>query len=176
MAKLTYFKATQNEVRDFFPFFTHSIQDLFPEYTVMTREYFVKKDYTKLWLEKVINKGDKVLFIAKDGDAFAGYLLVNKVYGGVSTASWLAVTPQYQKQGVATKLVTIWEDYCLKQHAHALQLWTTSRNLAFYTRRGFINAGTFEQAWFGVDMPLMYKNLRPAEEKNYLHKYLAGKT
>ncbi len=175
MTDITYSRAKTNDVEAFFSFFKSSIRDLFSEYTVMTREFFVEKDYTKSWMKKAIQKGDKILFIAKNNDEHAGYLFVNKIYGGVSMASWLAVSPKFQKLGIATQLVKMWEDYCLKHNAHALQLWTTNHNLEFYEKRGFVNAGTFNQGWFGVDMPLMCKSLRPADEKNYLHKYLASK-
>lgn len=175
MTKNTYSRASEADIDSFFPFFSHSISELFPEYTLMTREFFVEKDYTKTWMKKVILKGDKILFIAKANDQVVGFLLVNKVYGGVSTASWLAVSPRLQKKGIATKLVQMWEEFALENHAHALHLWTTDRNLQFYVKRGFENAGQFRQAWFGVDMWLVYKSLRPAVEKNYLHKYLAGK-
>lgn len=174
MSSIAFSCAISDEVVEFYPFFDDSIHTLFPEYTLMTRDFIIEKDYNLKWMEKEVKKGSKILFLARDKNKFVGYLLVSKVYAGVCTANWLAVSHEAQKRGIATKLVQMWEEYALGNQAHALHLWTTSRNLDFYGKRGFTLAGTFKQAWFGLDMPMMYKSLRPAEEKNYLKKYLDG--
>jgi len=176
MPKITYVRANVSDIDSFFPFFANSIHELFPEYTAKTREYFIEKDYHLDWMIQVVKTGDKILFVAKVESNYAGYLLINKVYGVVSVASWLAVDPKYQHQGIATTLIKMWEDYCSKNGGHSLQLWTTDGNVCFYEKRGFINGGNYKAAWFGVDMPIMYKSLRTAEEKNYLHNYLTQTT
>ncbi len=173
---IKYSQATSDQIEEFYSFFSKSVTELFPEYTVLTREYFIEKDYTKEWMKGVISKQDKILFVARNGKDIAGYLLVNKVYGGVSVASWLAVFKDYQKIGVASTLMKMWESFAIDNHAHALQLWTTDKNVSFYIKRGFVNAGIFKDGWFGIDMPMLYKPLRKSKEKNYLHKYLASKS
>ncbi len=101
---INYSQLTEEQIDDFYAYFSKSISELFPEYTVLTREYFIEKDYTKEWMKGVISRKDKILFVARSGKDIAGYLLVNKVYGGVSVASWLAVFKDYQNMGVQPHL------------------------------------------------------------------------
>lgn len=176
MTNVSYSTAIAKDVEQFYPFFEKSIINLFPEYTPATYRYFIEKDYHQKWMQIVVGDGNKVLYLAKDGDSYVGYLFVNKVYGGVSIASWFAVDPKYQNQGIGTELIKIWEQDCLNHYGHSLHLWTTEHNISFYEKRGFVNGGTYKAAWFGVDMPMMYKTLREPSESNYLHEYLGKKS
>lgn len=171
----TYPRLTGDEVVGFYPFFERAVHELFPEYTELTRTYFTEADYTLAWMKRVIASKDKIAYLAKRSEKVIGFILFNKVYGGVSGASWLAVSPSDQNQGIGTELLKCWEIEALDQHAHALQLWTTDKNRAFYEKRGFRHGGTFPQAWFGVDMPLMYKPIGQPAESAYLSTYLQGK-
>lgn len=166
-----FFLAKSGHVKAFYPLFVKTIKELFPDYTDNTKNYFIEDNYSQKWMESAIDKGDRILFLAQSHDQFVGYLLVSKVYGGVSSASWIAVLPDHQKQGIATKLLAMWEEFCLEQGGHSLQLWTTTKNVKFYEKHDFTKVGLFKNAWFGVSMNLFYKNLREPEEINYLHTY-----
>ena len=173
--EITYVRATRDDVSDFFSFFKMSIRSLFPEYTVMTREYFIDKDYSESWARKVVESKNKIIFLAKAENKIIGYLFVDKVYGGVGRVDWIAVAPEYQKHGIATELIHKWIDYCKENKAHALQLCTTDKNVQFYTKLGFTCAGTFKKGWFGVDMFFMYQTLGEPNDQDYLKEYLANK-
>lgn len=94
---------------------------------------------------------------------------------GVSFADWLGVDKQYQKRGIASRLLTLWEQEALVEGAHSLHLWTTENNVEFYKKRGLSCGGVFPKAWHGENCYLIYKTLREPEEKNFLKKYLKQK-
>lgn len=82
----------------------------------------------------------------------------------------------FQKHGIASELLSLWEKDAFGEGAHILQLWTTKNDIPFYLNRGFKKGGSFPQSWFGVDHFLFYKILRKPNEKVFLKKYLAKKS
>lgn len=124
----------------------------------------------KTILEDIIKK-KRILFLGYVSENFAGYLLTNKMNGGVSFAHWLGVDKKFQKMGVATSLLKFWEKEALKEGCHALELFTTKNDVEFYVNRGFTLAGEFPDAWYGVDHFWFYKTLRKSEEKHFLAPY-----
>lgn len=167
MTNITYRLATIKDVPAFHKFFTYTIKDLFCEYSRATQEYFVTKDYDQWWMTKSIKEKSKFLYLASDGDNIVGYIFFGKVYRGVSLASWIAVTPTYQNQGVAKELLKLWEGWAKTNNAHALQVWTQDKNIGYYQKRDFNLAGKFPGAWFGITTNLLYKTLKPVEAKSY---------
>lgn len=120
-----------------------------------------------------MSKGKKYVYLSEDEGKLVGYLLVAKSIAGVAFADWLAVDNKYQKKGIATKLISMWEKDAIEEGAHALYLWTTNDyNINFYKNRGFSLSGKFPKAWHGIDTYLMCKILREPKEENYLKNYL----
>jgi ribosomal protein S18 acetylase RimI-like enzyme len=171
-SNLIFRQATETDIPVFLTFFKTSIPVLFPQYSPNSVAYEVDVDYSPEFLTRKLKSGDKKAYLAFDNDRVVGYIMVMDSIAGVAFADWLAVDKQYQKQGVASKLLSLWEQDALAQGAHALQLWTTENNLTFYKNRGFVNGGLFPKAWHGEDCYLIYRALREPEEKNFLKSYL----
>ncbi len=167
MPDITYHLATAEEIPEFHPLFSTTLHELFSEYSKETQTYFVTKDYDEKWMTKSIKDLSKFLYLAKDKGRTVGYIFFNKIYGGVTMASWIAVIPEYQNHGIAKKLLSLWEDWANSKGAHALQLWTKDKNVPYYQKRGFVHAGKFPHAWFGLTTNLLYKTLKVVDPKSY---------
>lgn len=147
------------------------MQTQFPEYTHTIREYFTDVPYSKENLKLALEQQNIYLFLAFYKHDLAGYFMAYTHKNGVSMAIWLAVLDEFQHKGLATKLLAAWEKEAKKDGAHALQLWTQDRNLAFYKNRGLTLVGKFPKAWYGLDINLLYKIIGEPKEENYLHGY-----
>lgn len=167
-------KVGSEAFEDFYALYRKTLDQeyfLYSPKSVKTFEIDVpKKDYLKN-----IKTGKKILFLGYVNGKLAGYLLTNKLNGGVSFAHWLAVDRAFQKHGVATKLLAFWEKDALRQGAHALELSTTKNDVEFYVNRGFILNGEFPDAWYGVDHFHFYKKLRKSDEARFLKSYFKKK-
>lgn len=168
MSDITYHLAAVDDVPVFHKFFAYTINELFGDYSKETQQYFLSKDYDEWWMSKSIKEGSKILYLARDKANIVGYIFFGKVYGGVSMASWIAVEPAHQKQGIAKELLKLWELWAIDHHAHALQIWTQDKNIGYYQKRGFTISGQFPMAWFGITTNLLYKNLKKVEAKSYI--------
>jgi len=175
MKDLTIRKVTTKDFDLFYPFFTKSIKDQFKQFTSAVKELYSTGEYAELTIKKDISNKKKNLLLAFHNNTIVGYLLVSKPYGGVGFADWLAVDPSFQKHGIATSLLSLWEKDIFKEGGHVAQLWTSKHNIPFYKNRGYILIGEFPQAWFGLDYYHFYKSLAEPEEKNYLREYLSKK-
>ena len=164
------------EIDSFLLYFRKSIKELFPIYSNNSYLYIVDMDYGSDWLGDRLKKGGKRAYVAKDGDKIVGYLLAAKPYAGVAFADWLAVDNAFQKKGIASKFLSLWEKDMFEEGAHLLYLWTYSDpNIKFYKNRGFQQGGMLPKAWHGIDEYLMYKILREPKEENFLKSYLSSK-
>lgn len=172
---ITYRKGARKDIPAFLAFFKNSLPLLFSFYSPNSIGYTVEVDYGPQFLTEKLNKGEKKLYLALKENKIIGYLLVMESIAGVSSAEWLGVSKQYQKQGIASHLLAFWEQEALAEGAHALQLWTTENNVEFYKKRGLSCGGVFPKAWHGEDCYLIYKNLREPDEKNFLKNYLEQK-
>lgn len=172
---LIFRQGTEADIPAFLAFFRTSIPILFPQYSPNSVTYEVDVDYSPEFLTRKLKSGGKKVYLALDGDKIVGYIMVMDSIAGVAFADWLAVDKKYQKRGVASALLALWEKEALLEGAHALHLWTTENNLTFYKNRGFTNGGLFPKAWHGEDCYLIYRALREPEEKNFLKSYLESK-
>lgn len=164
-------QGTTEDVPALIPFFKRSLVELFPEYTANTHAFFTEMRYSTANIHKSLNNELIYLFIATHMEKVIGYFMAYKPSGGVSMAIWIAVEPSYQKHGIASKLLALWEDSAKKDGAHALQLWTGDKNIPFYQRRGLTIVGKFPKAWYGIDINLLYKQIQKPKEENYIREY-----
>lgn len=167
MSNISYHLATAEEIPEFHKLFSYTIRELFCEYSKQTQDYFLSKDYDEWWMTKSVKENSKYLFLAKDNEKTIGYIFFNKLYGGVTMASWIAVLPEYQNRGIAKKLLELWENWAKEHGAHALQIWTQNKNVSYYQKRGFSLSGNFPHAWFGMTTNLLYKILKEVDPKSY---------
>ena len=163
-------KATVSDFEDFYKLFKKTLNNGYFLYSPKSVETF-ETDLPKKTIKKDLGDAKKILFLGYAGAKLAGYLLTNKMNGGVSFAHWLAVDKKFQKRGVASKLLKYWEEDALKQGCHSLNLFTTKNDVEFYVNRGFTLVGEFPNAWYGVDHFMFYKNLRPPDEDRFLAPY-----
>ncbi len=170
MPDITYHLATPEEVKSFHVFFRETINQLFSEYSKETREYFVEKDYDEWWINKSVSDKSKYIYLAMHDKEIVGYILFGKVYGGVSMASWIAVSPLFQNKGIGKELMKLWEDWALENGAHSLQLWTQDKNISYYEKLCFTLSGKFPHAWFGATTNLLYKTLKIVNAGEFIPK------
>ena len=181
MPDITYHLATPEEVKDikyklagkddisiFFDFFKQSIDTQFEDYSKETLTYFTQKDYDKWWISKSISDKSKYIYLAMFNEKIVGFILFSKVYGGVTNASWLAVSPEFQGKGVGTTLVSEWERWAKRENAHSMYLWSKDKNIPFYKKLGFNVSGKFPNAWFGVTTNLLFKTLKMVDPTTYI--------
>ncbi len=96
-----------------------------------------------------LSEGKTRLFLAYINGRAVGYLLTSKQHGGVAFGDWLAVDKDFRDQGIASSLLSHWQQDALKQGAHMIQLFTTENDVGFYEKNGFIQGGSMPDAWFG---------------------------
>lgn len=116
-------------------------------------------------LKKEVFEGKRLLYIATIENNVVGFFLTEEAFGGVAFGHWLGVGKAFRKQGVASRLLTMWEKDSQSKGIHAVFLWTTQNNIDFYKKRGFILMGTFPKSWFGHDHYLFYKTLGKPNRK-----------
>lgn len=164
--------AKQEDFEAFYKLFKKTLKGNYFLYSLNSVNFLLDVSVTRDFLKQELQNGNKTLYLAHSGRSIAGYLLTNKVHGGVGFGHWLGVDKKFQKHGAASSLLSYWEKDVLGKGAHILQLWTTENNLDFYKNRGFTLGGNFPDSWFGVDHFLFYKTLRKSSEKNFLKEYL----
>lgn len=167
MKTLRIVQLKENELNSFYPYFRKNIYNQFTEFTSKTRTFFVE-EYPLEKLRLLIKEKNKFIFVALECDTIIGFLMANKVHGGISFCEWLIVDKDYQKQGIGTALLRQYEVLVQNKGAHKVHLWCADRNVAFYEKVGYILAGRIPEDYFGVDNNLMYKKLQEPKEENYL--------
>ncbi|EKD96026.1 MAG: hypothetical protein ACD_24C00214G0002 [uncultured bacterium] len=168
-------KADLSDFSEFYELLTKTLSGNYFLYSKNSQAFTLDEDLPREDLKKYIKEGKRLLYLAYSKNKAIGYLLTFKTRAGVAFAHWLAVDSAYQKHGVASSLLLLWEKGALEEGAHILQLWTTKNDIPFYLNRGFKKGGSFPQSWFGVDHYLFYKILRKPNEKVFLRDYLAKK-
>lgn len=163
------------DLKPFYSFFKKTISKNFPDYSAGSVAYIIDFALPEKFLETQLKENKKHLILCLDGGKIVGYLLFHQQLAGVSFANWLAVDSAYQRKGIASKLISIWEKEALTAGSHALQLWTSNHNIDFYNKRGFILAGKFPKAWHGHDSYLFYRPIAEPKEENYLKTYFDSK-
>lgn len=145
-------KITPKNLQKFFPVFEEVLRTDFPEYSKKIIDFFVFQDFSqKIFLEK-IKKNEWLGLLAVIKNKIVGFLLADKLYGGVSYCFWLGVKKEFQGQGIGSLLLKEWEKEVKKQGGHKLMLVTQHKeNEKFYLKNGFKNEGFEEKSWFGLD-------------------------
>lgn len=163
-------KAKVSDFEDFYSLFQKTLKEGYFLYSPRSVKTF-ETDLPKATIRKDIGSGKRVLFLAYINSNLAGYLLTNDLNGGVLFGHWLAVDRDFQKRGVASKLLEFWQKYAIAEGAHMLELFTTKNDVEFYINRGFILAGELPDSYYGIDHFHFYKTLRKSDESRFLKKY-----
>lgn len=128
----------------------------------------MEQEYSPKAIEAQLRGKEISLYLTVYGQEVVGYLMARPICGGVCLGIWLAVSDDHQKQGIASKLLKMWEEDAKKAGMHNLQLWCDKRNIEFYKNRGFKLAGLVPANYYGHDDYLFYKVIQRPLEKNYL--------
>jgi len=170
MSEIIVSKATINDLDDFIPFFQHNLRKYFSkEFTPKTLDHFLNKLYSKKAANKTIESKIAYIFVVKDKGKIIGFLWqLNKPSGGVAFNDWMAVDENYQRKGIGSKLLKIWEKESLKNGVHSLRLITEENNIKFYEKNGYKMIGLFPKGNYGIDGYHMYKPIQEPKEENYL--------
>jgi len=162
----------ENEVSEFHRVFRKIIRDEFPEYPAHVRDFFISKDFREAFLEKRIKNWDYVVLIAADEGRIVGFLVMEKLYGGVSFATWLGVVREYQGKGAGSLLVRAWEKRVREEGGHKLMLIAPSEKVReFYLHQNFTEEGFEKKSWFGIDYWLFGKIIAGPRPELFL-KYI----
>lgn len=175
MSDITYCEGVLSDIPAFLEFFKQSVPVLFPQYSPNMQGYLVEVDYSPEWITESLTSQKKKVYFALSEGTIVGYLLVSRPNAGIAFGDWLAVDKAYQKKGIASKLLSLWESDVVADGGHNVYLWTYDYNVSFYNKRGFTTAGELKKGWGGEDAFLMYKILQEPKEENYLRSYLEKK-
>lgn len=161
-------KLTTKELEEFWEGFQKIIREDFPEYSPKTREYFLKKDFTKEYFREFLRKQKGVVFLVKWKASVIGFLIAFNSYGGVSFCPWIGVKKEFRRQGAGKALLGEWEKWAKENGAHRLYLMASEWNREFYEGCGFKEEGFMEKGHFGADDYWFGKIIAKPDEKRFL--------
>lgn len=145
-------KLTLENLNEFFEVFKEVLGTGFPEYSKELINFFIYKDFSKNIFSEKIKKNQWLGLLTKFKNNIIGFLVTDKLYGGVSYCLWLGVKKEFQEKGIGSRLLKEWEREIKKQGGHKLMLVTQhKKNKKFYVKNGFKNEGFEEKSWFGLD-------------------------
>jgi ribosomal protein S18 acetylase RimI-like enzyme len=149
------------DIDSFLDFFRKSVKTQFDEYSKNSKDFFLKKEWTKQRIKNSI-KGDYIIYLlAFEKDKIVGYLIGSHSYGGVATVMWLAVDDDCQGRGIGRRLMNTFIDFLKEEGAHKVKLDVTNKeNLGFYKKLGFTVQCLSKKDYFGLDSHWMYKDIQ----------------
>lgn len=143
---------TEEDLKEFREVSSQVIDISFPEYPPEVRDFFKGIDFENSYLKKKIKDWDYEVLLAVDKGKIVGFLVMEKMHGGVSFCDLMAVIKEYRRRGMGIFLVRSWEERIRKKGGHKLMLLNHSpENRKFYKKCGFKEEGFEEKLWYGVD-------------------------
>lgn len=159
----------EKELSKFHKLFSTILKEGFPEYPVSLIDFFINKDFSIDSLVKMISKKEISILIDEEVSGFIGFLIFEKMYGGVSYGSWIGVLKETRGKGIGRKLVEEWEKQILIEGGHKLMMLTQSKtNREIFPKWGFKEEGCEEKSWFGLDAWTFGKIIDEPKLENYL--------
>lgn len=145
-------KISSEKAEELYKVFSLVLKDGFPEYSSELIEFFLTKDFPlSSWISKLKSK-EITVFGAIESGKIVGFLVADKLYGGVSYCIWIGVLREFRGKGIGTKLIDEWEKEIKKIGGHKLMLITQEEvNRNFYKKLGFLEEGFEEKSWFGFN-------------------------
>lgn len=156
---LTFRKLQAKDITELKKLFRSVIND-FNWYSGFEKEDIIKPFKTDRFVKMLENKNyiSVVGFNDKQLVSFAfGFFA-----GGVYTLQWIGVNKEFQKKGVATKMLQKLFGYCKTKNCHQMIISRVLENkasLGFFRSFGFQKYGTIHNHFYHKDMELMYKGL-----------------
>jgi ribosomal protein S18 acetylase RimI-like enzyme len=110
-------------------------------------------------LDKSIEDPDHYCMLAiKDGETIG--IALGQVLGGVGRIDWIAVAPEYQRQGIGRKLMKAVEGQMKGRGCHKMTLYVFDSQipaLGLYLNWGMIPEATLKEHHWGDDYVVMSK-------------------
>lgn len=82
-------KLSKTEIDKFHPTFAQVIGDGFPEYSQTLVDFIIEEDFKPGVLKEKLEKKEYTIFVAEEEGKIVGFLIFEKLYGGVSYCTWL---------------------------------------------------------------------------------------
>ena len=154
-------KIKTKEIDLFLDFFKKSIKNQFDEYSKKSKDFFLKKEWTKERIKNSIKNNYVVFLLAFEKEEIVGYLIGGHSFGGIATVMWIAVDDNYQGKGIGKKLLKGFESIIKKEGTHKINLTVTNKNnIGFYEKLGFKIQCFSKKDYFGLDSYLMFKDIQ----------------
>lgn len=149
------------EIDDFLNFFRKSVESQFDEYSKKSKNFFLRKDWTKQRIKNSIKSKTVVYLLAFNEGRIVGYLLGDQPFGGISNVMWLAVEDECQNRGIGKQLLNNFIFFSKRRKAHKVRLAVTNKeNIGFYEKMGFNMQCFVKKDLFGLDTWWMYKDIQ----------------
>lgn len=161
----------KNDIGSFYPIFAQTMQTVFTCYDKKIIDFFLDKVYTPANLIYWLNNNLKIIFVAKKSLHLIGFAMIDQPYGGVSFCRWLAVSSQYQRQGVGSKLISTWEKFAKTQGCHKIELASQPLAKKFYEKVGLTLEGERKLSYFGINQFVFGKVIGKPMEKTMMKYY-----
>lgn len=159
----------KEKIKEFHKLFSEVLREGFPEYSSGLVEFFINKDFSVENIKKQTESGEITVLVDEEISGLVGFLIYEKLYGGVSYCVWVGVLKEARGQGVGRKLMEEWEKRILIEGGHKLMLLTQSQtNRKIFPKYGFKEEGYEEKSWFGLDAWIFGKVISEPKLKNYL--------
>lgn len=144
-------KISSEKAKELYEVFSSVLKNGFPEYSPKLRKFFLTKDFPLLIWQRKLEDKEITVFGAIENGEIIGFLVADKLYGGVSYCTWLGVLKEFRGKGIGSKLVLEWESEIKNAGGHKLMLITQEEeNRKFYNKLGFLEEGYEEKSWFGL--------------------------
>jgi len=151
----------KDDLAGFHKLFTEIMREGYGGLPVYLQDYFLTEMYSinhfAVWLQKNFRK----MLVALNGENgdIIGYLTGDHTYGGSGFASWIGVNKNYRKQGIASSLLKMYEQYVKSKKGFLVELYTFDHLIEFYTNRGFKVIGRRDPGYFGQKNVIMNKQI-----------------
>ena len=159
-------KSTKRDLPAFYKLFKKSLFEDFKEFSPEVANFQWRR-HRKKNLLKWIKKGDEYIFTAKNIEGkIVGFLVSQKLVGGVAECDWLIVSRGFRGQGIGHRLMSFWERWVKKMKGHMLALFSDRKLIKYYRKLGFKEYGYLRGGYFGESDYLLYKRLGKWNQKS----------
>lgn len=139
------------------PLFEQAVDQDYSFYNKKARHYILKRHSSFNILKAMVNP-NKLVIKAVHKNKIVGILLGSLPVDGVGVVTWLYVTPENRKNGIAKKLLSAAEKRFKELGCHKL---TVSTEIAqkFYLKVGYSQEGKLLKHWWEKDFYIFGKTL-----------------
>lgn len=162
-------RLAKEKTDEFYFVFSEILREGFPEYSSELIEYFINKEFSPWLFREKIDAGEWTVLTAIDEGKTLGFLVYEKLYGGVSYCQWVGVLKESRGKRIGRRLIEKWKNEVLAAGGHKLVMLTQSQiNRQIFPKYGFKEEGYEEKSWFGLDCWLFGKIIAPPKPEVFL--------